>query len=846
MSTYTNSNNAKPENSINFITPNSDLGGARYPLLANFDNWTIRSIPIEDMNPHSKSEANEVMRWVKDDKVLSLFIPNMTTEDFFAATGFKLHVGKSPYVTSKRASRLMRPYFISGYFGLGELNVLYLEQDEFEKQVWDGAGIISRRVLLQLAEQLPEGLPSHKAALLRKELAHCGRIEMTLVGPKGQDKCHAIVLEEDEMQMGADFILPEDTKTDAILNGKYLVALQPVAGHPNDVRIDIQTLINNRGFWKVEDLLQWLHQEGELFLNAIHSGRIAKAMSRLDSSTSMKELEAWHVREAFASGMNAMWFGSIIRDLVNQQLNRLEYQTHKKFKLPIPGGRLYIMADAVAGKSIPEGQIELDPKNNTAWVNSRDWYNYIKGVLGGADQDDALIVFCFTDYDGIRKVFICRNPNQVGEYVVLLPTENSYTIEWETINGKISFPEADSRRLPARIDSVEQKYLNLVNADDSNLYRGEYSIEAMNGAIARAQENAGVLGLYCNLLMVALAIYGRMPKEAPAKLEEIIDSSVKTGAALGRVREWILMAGERILSSGVEVPQILQGRIPRPEGNKQRNPKTSNHWLDEIEGGILSHITWLEAERDELMKAAKPPVELFAAVLRHKPLMEKGAQFNSVYARALKESKKQELARARCQAFLDGHCEGDEIAEEGIILAAAANYYLNNRDGLDGSVWQMGERTEGGRKAGIAQIMIRALRGIGLLNEITEEDGYILRYPAAQVRDQGIMVKINGVWFNYAKTTWKAESGPMPQTMGELPKEAADAFKQQISNIKWAGVTFSVREDENKAGRLKAYGPKGNLLGYIENGQEHQISEKMQILYAVADDGNLKAVLKAV
>jgi hypothetical protein len=825
----------------NVTTPNSDLGGAQYPLLASFKNWAIQSTPIEDMNPQLKAQPNEVLRWVKDDKVNRLFIPDMSSIDFFKATGLKLKVSKSPYVSSKRISRIFRPHFIWSHFELDELNIVYLKQNETEKEIWDGAGLINRRVLVQLAERLSTDIPRHKLQQLRNELAHCGRIELTLMGPNGQDKCHALVLEESAMD--ADFVLPEDTKVDAKLIGRYLVALQPVAGHPNDVRVDIQTLINNKGFWKTDDLIRWLHQEGELFLNGIRTGRIAKAMSRLDSSTSMKELEAWHVREAFVSGCNTMWFGSIIRDLVNQQTNRLEYQVARKFKLPIPGGRLYVMADAVGGRQVPEGHIELDPKNNTAWVNAQDWTDYIKKVLGGADQDDALIVFCFTDYDGVRKVFICRNPNQVGEYVVLLPTDKSYNIEWETVDGKISFPEADSRQLPPRIDSVEQKYLNLVDSDESSLYRGDYDIEAMNGAIARAQENAGVLGLYCNLLMVVLAVYNRMPDKAPARLEEIIDSAVKTGAGLGRVKDWVLAAGQKIIESGVAMPQILQGRVPRPEGMKQRNPKTNNHWLDVIEAAIADHIAWLQSERDRLMQDAKPPVELFAAVLQHKGLMERGAQFNSIYARALKESKQQDLARARCEAFLETHCEGDEIAEEGIILAAAASYYLNNRDGLDGAVWQMGAKIENGRKPGIAQIMIRALRGIGLLNEITEQDGYILRYPAAQVREQGILVKLNGVWFNYAVNTWKAENGPAPQKMNEIPKDVANNLKQRIAQLNWTGLTFSLRIED---ARLKAYGPKGNLLGFVEQGQEINMSEKMQILYAVEDDGNLKVVLKAV
>src|SRR5690606_16134838 len=111
------------------------------------------------------------------------------------------------------------------------------------------------------------------------------------------------------------------------------------------------------------------------------------------------------------------------------------------------------------------GYIKLDPEASTAWVNADDWVNYAAEVWGGADQDDALWVFPFLDFDESEQILAWRSPNQLGEYIVLRPTEDSHIPEWETDGNTRTSPLADSRDLPARIDSISVNYLNLVEPD---------------------------------------------------------------------------------------------------------------------------------------------------------------------------------------------------------------------------------------------------------------------------------------------------------------------------------------------------------------------------------------------
>ena len=105
------------------------------------------------------------------------------------------------------------------------------------------------------------------------------------------------------------------------------------------------------------------------------------------------------MREYFASGGDPMWFQSHVKSLANQHLERLNYSTLGRMRLPIPGGRHYVMPAAVgraAGLAIQvgRGEIFIDPQRGTAWVNDQDWLGMeegksgIAGILGGADNDD--------------------------------------------------------------------------------------------------------------------------------------------------------------------------------------------------------------------------------------------------------------------------------------------------------------------------------------------------------------------------------------------------------------------------------------------------------------------------
>lgn len=449
----------------NILNNDTPLGGAEYPFLTRLEvNWSLITQSVKHVQPHMPTPAtfqqtSPTLRWVSDSSLHDLFIEGMTTDEFLAATGLVLDMGKGGYVLSKRLSRIMRSYFIYGFLDKRQISIQYLDLDERDQKVWDGAGRIRRSLLVRLINYLPSNLTPAKHRQMVWELKHAKRVEFTLMTERGQDKGHAIVIED----LPADLVLPKDTKSQVkLVDGTVFIGLTPVHS-ADEMRLDIQSLINLYPFFDVPQLTNWLEAEGKLFTQAVRSGMVGEAMSRLDPDGNLADIERWHLHEYFVSGGHTMWFGSIARSLMNQHLKRLGNATLGRLRLPTPGGRYYVMTDEVGNRHVPSGQLCLDPSSGTAWVNADDWCNHIAGVLGGADQDDALWIFPFTDYDGEHKLLAWRSPNQCGEYIIFHPTDDCHLLQWATIDDPIVYPLADSRLLPLRIDTTRIDYLNLVD-----------------------------------------------------------------------------------------------------------------------------------------------------------------------------------------------------------------------------------------------------------------------------------------------------------------------------------------------------------------------------------------------
>ncbi|MCI0731759.1 MAG: hypothetical protein L0332_34250 [Chloroflexi bacterium] len=870
------------EQVVSYIVIGHDtpLGGAIYPFLEQTGRaWHILSRPLNAPNDTRPADtfglAEPTLRWVSAEGVSDLYVDGMSTEEFLKATGLSLHLDKGAYVLSKRLSRLLRPHFLSGFFAAEEVTIRYLDSlDANGRKVWDGAGVVSRAMLRKMV--LSQDMPPAKRAQLLREIDLARRVEFTLLTANGQDKGHAIVADD----LDADFVLPRDTKGEVRLTNTTIFAGLTAVHGREEMRLDIQSLINLYPFFEENQLLEWLGQEGELFVQSIQEGTAAAMMGRIDEYVSLADVTGWHVREYLASGGHPLWFGSITKSLINQHLARLNRSTREKLRLPIPGGRLYVMPAAVGqaagieNLSVPRGHIQLDPTYGTAWVNDEDWLALgdspnpgrtgadgegIAAILGGADNDDALWVHPFTDYDGTRRVLAWRSPNQVGEYVVLQPTAGSAPLPWQTAGGEaITYPAGDSRKLPPRIDQTSPQYLGLVAADSTgNLGQGQaYSPAVMAAAVERAQNNRGVLGMYCNSLMLHQAVFGRLPATPPAPLEQVIDGTVKTGADLGQVKNWTYEDTRNLLRKRMPIPQLLHGRLSAEPGQRQPQPIASQgHWLDRLEAGVKGHIGRIEAKRDELVKQCQPPRTVFDSALADPETITIGAGLNRVYSRAVKQlsqarpdkklaPKEQEATRQAVESYLKSYPPARQAA---ILRGAMASLYLGEARGGDTAVWLPGATIEGGRNAGVAQLSIQALREIGVLDEIDQVGGKVLVYPnAAPEKSAYQTIGLQGVWFHQLRAEAEKAGRPAPTQMSDVPKEQAREAKQQVNAQVRTGLKdlrLHIREAE---GRKAAYTPAGELFGYLSRDSEGivAVGEWVKVRFGLARDGNVRVAVE--
>jgi hypothetical protein len=460
-----------------------------------------------------------------------------------------------------------------------------------------------------------------------------------------------------------------------------------------------------------------------------------------------------------------MWFRSHVKSLMNQHLRRLNHATLEKLRLPIPGGRHYVMPAAVGkragirGSEVPRGHIHIDDRRGTAWVNDEDWLALpdspkgegISGILGGADNDDALWLHPFTDHDGQRKVLAWRSPNQAGEYVILKPTSDSHALPWTQADGEaLSYPQADSRELPPRVDFTDPAYLGLVDMESAGgLGEGEdYSVAVMEAAIDRAIANQGALGMYCNSLMLNKALYGRLPDHPPAPLEDIIDSAVKTGSDLSQVVTWNYANSREILEDRTPIPAILHQRLSIDWADRENRPPLpgtsgmagrDEHWLDRLEQGVRAHIEEMGRRRDELAGRARPPQALLDHALADPEAIRLGAGLNQAYAAALRMGKKGEhtnvLERAKYAAE-DYLAHFPPVRRRAILRGALASVYRNEAPAADTAVWLAGTGDEqdstqpGIGQSSVASLTMEALREIGLLDDLISTREGLVVYPA--------------------------------------------------------------------------------------------------------------------
>jgi len=366
--------------------------------------------------------------------------------------------------------------------------------------------------------------------------------------------------------------------------------------------------------------------------------------------------------------------------------------------------------------------------------------------------------------------------------------------------------------------------------------------------------------------MIAKAMYGGLPKNPPAPLEDFIDSSVKTGADVSKGRDWCYQASQKIVRSGKAVPRLLVGRLSASRRDKATVPVTTDHWLDRLTTTVKAHIDDFRAQRDELVAKTMPPAVLFdhAFNVDERDHLQHGVALNKLYStvrgkllhgkRAGQRLEEADMNTIRSQ--LDTFLSRFDESEHGAILRGAMVAAYLDDEPSDAALWMIGEKTEHGTLPGMAQRTMQALREVGILDEIgATTNGNVIRYPGATVSEPAFnrSIGIQGVWFNWYRRQQAELGESIPATLSDVPRDAAKAAKSHVTDlaqIHLQNFPVMIRRTSytDKKGkvveRLGASGESGNLLGLLTLDSEGQVAEGQQITikFALAADGNVRAV----
>lgn len=799
----------------------NQLGGMIYPYLHG-RRWGIDTLPLRMHREIDAIAQTASLMWAKDDKLVALRVKNdagdlMTQAELLAELGLEIELQGSVLKTSKRISRVMRPFFAAGHFEADSIHVHF--DDTLDAKTWDGVVRISRRLLKRLAQQL-DHVPTDKRPRIVYELKHDQRFEITLLGPYGQIKGHAVVDE----QMTYDVHLPTgEAKTEIrTTNGKAMLGVAPVHG-ADRMWLDVQSLMHFHLFLTNDVLTDAMHHNAELFFQSLENGDRAAMLA----NTTFKD-NGWLLQEYLACGGDPYWFTSVMKSLAHEYSTMLDKRALEKMRMPVHGGRYYVLVDEVAHRTVKPSHAVIDPALGSALVSKHDWPAW-SAIWGGADQDDALWVVPFTDFDNVQKLLLWRSPNALGEYVVATVGEGSHTLQW----GDWTYPQMDSRTLPPRID--QQQYTYLLKDGNSPKVTGDYTVQKVVETGRLMERNSGVLGTYVNFLMVHYAVYGKYPDTLPAPLEYVIDSTIKTGDDLSSVRAWCKNAAMHMAHDAIQVPGIIKPRLTNmlPEAYRGLVQDTLNHWLDELYADVQLHMHDWKLRIRQLCEQCIPPVLVLNKGLEN---LNTGIPLANRYADTFKANIGNDVivqpevygaVAKSCWELLEPL---SEIERMRAVLGAIAHRHLNSGHVFisDQVAFQQKHNDESGHVPSIGMITLSALRKLGLLKTpVMTDDGwtYVDPVPAGDATRFERVIVLDA-WWAFGQRTCPELAGITNPILvpPALRKHIRKEMLKRIENGSYIGKPIENRDGElytdgKWLGTLKA--PMRYPQGVIQHAFEH-------------------------
>jgi hypothetical protein len=594
-----------------------DAGVMRETITNYGGGFRVTTLPI----PQSQEEFLEAQRIISDptvqyalvdkNKLVVVYVDNspgwMSAID---ALGYEVMSGDK---TNKRLKSFHRPTLLNMHFEPDELNIVYVEDDEFSRydfsedgnvayrfqdpeiveRLLDGGFVISRRIVQRAVQNLPVFEPENSTdsqdyyydPRIRQQLVHdllqAGVLNARIIFKDGflKGNCLVVDLPED-----VDVLTARSNVKKEIRYNKGFRFLAEPQGPKSRVITDDQTVINFPKLFRKSDMEMWLKEEYKKMYDRAISG---------DLLTNWKYIyqRIWHdnrdINENEARARMAYvgyrWTAAGFSITNSPWLFETVATSHAaplKQRIPIPC--------AVYEQIVPESLVRMAGYDiaveeetiirinelGVHVVNDLDWLEMYESH-GGHDQDDFFKLFYRTmeggDYDGEKVVIAIRSPNGYGEYTIFKYVENAWNPKWHKADGtEVTFPAVNGVRWPKRlsdaIHSGEVTYTGLPSDSRNKVQRsGPYTIADVFRDITIAMAGGNVGGFVNAAMAHASAIAKHNPTQL-CSLETAIDKCINPDDADDVVaidREARNMI-RQIIESGKPVDEVVfTKRIPR-------------------------------------------------------------------------------------------------------------------------------------------------------------------------------------------------------------------------------------------------------------------------------------------
>lgn len=835
------------------------LGWMSHPLMDYISpEWRLSKVTYDLINKGPGNYAistisDHTLAWSRGEGTVFADINNedgtkMTQAQMYEILGVVENFS-NPARWAKRVSRALSVQYKPGQWGIfAPRTFTVVESELLDEKAWDGSNAISRKDFNKLITRLMYKLGTPQAILdaAVKELLKYNRFSLTLMTSDGQQfKGHLVVLDYLPETDGITIYTHKGAgKKEFGITKFEFFGVQAVKAHDH-MDLDRQSLINLHHFFGNENLIKWLNDERKLIIEAIRNNDVAELLDRTgktDKVSNLEKLENWLLASYATAGGNIMWFRSMVRQAGKTYKDKIKHTRSGGMRMPIPGGRAYVFTDSVfidvvrvacehvgmkqadtnalvdyatSEFSLKSGTVRVVEEYSAIIIPTSDW-NDVSAISGGADQDDGYWLFGFTDTDGTQKVLFWRSPNARGEY--LLATEDG--------NFFHSYPQMDSSKLPPRIDTLPNKWLELPKEEANKQFK-QYTPYRLRKEIERSIKTMGHLGKFVNA--TSYEAWLNESTLTSYRQEVVVDGTQKDGQdttpALDNAKSVI---SKRVLIDKAPVSPIVYDRIKWCLNGIAWEELlelydinvTTDSWLDHLMEAVVAQLDIFDAELEELAKEAFPPVELFVAGQKY---AKEGADLVRFYSNEVTKQGKlaqtgerfnMDSVREETEKYLFTKYEGNS---GDVLLGAAAQIYANSAErdseAKDSLLWLMGPKDliNGGRKAGIGNTFIAMLQSIGVLNEyhvVASEDGYgEIEQKQFTTTSKPIAITVTSAWYGVMLAKQGKESSGY----------VSDALKAQYVNEletiapKMVGLDIELRvENINGTDKLLAYSTRSN------------------------------------